>query len=72
MPTDVLREVRRVLCINKAHSFRLNLGNDRPNISQIVVRLKRGEDPLEQLSVLLNGLGRTAPASSPAQTSCKA
>jgi superfamily II DNA/RNA helicase len=57
MPTDILREVRRVLCIDEARSFHLNLGNDRPNISQIVVRLKRGEDPLEQLSVLLKGLG---------------
>jgi superfamily II DNA helicase RecQ len=54
MSADVLKEVRRVLCIHAQYSYHVNLGNDRLNISQIVIHLQHGENPLERLSAVLN------------------
>lgn len=38
------------------YAFHLNLGNNRPNISQIVLRTQRAEDFLERCVTLLKGL----------------
>lgn len=44
LPNDALQEVRASLGIDTESSFFLNLGNDRPNISYKVHRMKSAQD----------------------------
>jgi superfamily II DNA helicase RecQ len=50
------QEICRSLCMHPEYAFHLNLGNNRPNISQIVLRTQRAEDFLERCVTLLKGL----------------
>jgi superfamily II DNA/RNA helicase len=53
---DMRERVRKSLCISSTDAFHLNLGNDRRNISQLVIRMKRSEDIRARVATLLKGL----------------
>jgi superfamily II DNA helicase RecQ len=55
MGPGVLGTIRKVLHIDPDKSLHINLGNDRPNITQLVVRMER-DSGFEQLGFLLNRL----------------
>jgi superfamily II DNA helicase RecQ len=55
MGPGILQDVRNVLDISIDNSFHLNLGNNRPNIMQIVTRMRRGDD-LERLNFLVDNI----------------
>lgn len=53
LPPDMLQSVMNTLSFSRKKSFVLNLGNDRPNITPIVHRIKGGESDLEALDFLV-------------------
>jgi superfamily II DNA/RNA helicase len=55
MPTQVLAHVRRALHIEPDNGLHINLGNERLNITPIVISLEKTGD-LEELDFLLAGL----------------
>jgi hypothetical protein len=55
MGPGVIEEVRKTLNIVEGESLHVNLGNDRPNITQLLVRMTYGSR-YEELGFLLDGL----------------
>jgi superfamily II DNA/RNA helicase len=59
MTPSVLSTIRSSLKIDPQNSFHLNLGNNRPNITELVVPMKQGVG-FEPLRVILASLTRTS------------
>lgn len=63
-PEVVLRDIFETLGLEKETTYFRNLGNDRPNITYHVHRMKGAEDDLQSLDFLVDGIsegGRAEP-----------
>lgn len=53
MTPDILADICKKLGIDPKHSYHVNLGNDRPNITPVVWKIPRGAKPYQCLNFLV-------------------
>jgi len=54
IPLHILNDIRLKLCLSEAHTFTVNLGNDRPNITPIVCRMHGAANDLDALNFAID------------------
>ncbi|KAI9512673.1 P-loop containing nucleoside triphosphate hydrolase protein [Russula earlei] len=54
MPPHILNDVRLKLCLSESQTFTVNLGNDRPNITPIICRMRGAANDLDALNFAIN------------------